>query len=1001
MRLPEIALRILATLPAIAFLLLVAPAAYAIDPDEPLGELRHARWSISDGAPANIAAITQTHDGFLWLGTSTGLYRFDGIAFEHIEAGDQDPARSLQVTALLAARNGDLWVGYDYGGVAVYRHGKLLSANDGIPRGSISRFAEGSDGAIWAISTSTTPKRLRFYKDGRWHWLKLGDEIPDEHLQDLLPAPDGRVLLVTHHAVGYLNSSDNHFDRLPITTNFPAAVAHNHSGHTWLIDGEVRRLDGKGTGIKLNTPGFAYILRRTIIDRNGSLWVTGQGDGLVRVSARALEALAKGRQDGKGTVETFSDTVGSITLSVYEDREGNVWVGSEGGLDRFSPIDIHLVRSVPTVVTGLIRPPGSDSIFFGGPGKLYRLTGAPARIAVEASVAGNVVNICGAASGEVLLLTTRDAFLWSGGRLTRQHVNVPSAGAVTACAADGTGGWIVATTELYSLRGSKLTLIGGPISAMNRAMLLRSLKDGGVLAYRALDGLRVARDGKVETIWQGRNIPVGFIKTVVPFEDGFLIGGEHGLARYDGKTFWTIDDRRHPFFANVTGVMPLQDGNTWIITAYGVAKIRSSDLELTFRNPERQLRAFVFGRDKGISARSNGYDMADITVSKDGRLWLATNEGLAWIDPKKLSPNSLPPPVVIRSLLADDHPISLSASAPRLPAGTLRVALDFTALSFTDPAANKFRFRLVGFDKDWVDAGTRRQAYYSNLAPGTYRFQVIASNGDGVWNNKGSSIEFSIAPRFYQTWWFRSVMAILLFACAIGLFRWRARSVAQRIRNRVEARVEERERIARELHDTLLQGVQGLLMRFQAVAEVIPADSRARGMIEKTLERGDDVVVQSRERVRSLRSSAPGDIERRIEDLGYEAVEIRVAGVRRPVCGPVIDEIGAIVSEALSNAERHSRAKHVSVEIRYGYFALDIQVKDDGDGIDRAILANGGRSGHFGLQGMRERADKLGGKLVIQSNRASGTLVQVRVPARIAYRSMFFWPWRRHDEANL
>jgi signal transduction histidine kinase len=182
---------------------------------------------------------------------------------------------------------------------------------------------------------------------------------------------------------------------------------------------------------------------------------------------------------------------------------------------------------------------------------------------------------------------------------------------------------------------------------------------------------------------------------------------------------------------------------------------------------------------------------------------------------------------------------------------------------------------------------------------------------------------------------------------------------------------------------------------------MIPAESRARGMIEKALERGDDVVVQSRDRVRSLRSSAPGEIERRIEELGYDTAEIRVTGTRRPVCGPVIDEIGAIVSEALSNAERHSRAKHVSVEIHYGHFALNIEVKDDGDGIDRAILANGGRAGHFGLQGMRERAKKLGGKFVIDSSRTSGTSVRIKVPARIAYRSLLFWPWRRYDEANL
>lgn len=986
---------------SLSVMLFGSSASWALATDQPLAELRHAQWSIADGAPANITALAQTPDGFLWLGTATGLYRFDGIKFEHIEAVDRDSARSLQVTALLAASNGDLWVGYDYGGVARYRRGKLRAENDEIPRGSVVKIIEPRNGEIWFASMSSSTKRIRYYQAGRWHWFRSGTDLPDEETQSIFSDSEGNVFAVFFNSIWRFDRHRHRFVRQKQLAKMMTTIEKDRAGALWLVDNNgLRRFDGSSASMKVGEVKGWTVMRTLLFDRQGSLWITGQEGSLLRLSDKGLQELARGKID-RSLLETRKDILGPIPLSALEDREGNVWIGNAGGLDRYSAIDVHLSKQVPTLVTGLIKTLPSGSLFVGTTQGVYRIDGSPARPKLELPVKSLIISMCVDATGDALVATSNGFALLSKGRWSQFPFSLPLRVVPTSCVAEGDGNWLMSAYGLFRLRGRTLSRVEGAEDSLGRATLMRSLGSHDVLSYRALDSLTRTKSGRVSTLWQGRGIPVGFIKTVVPFGRGMLIGGEHGIAWYDGKSFATIDDRAHPFLANVTGILPTADASTWIITAQGIARVRTEDLDATFRHPARRLMAFVYGRDMGLRGRSTGYDMADIARSSDGIIWFATNRGLAWIDPKKLTSNSLPPPVIIRGLQADDRPADLFGDAPKFPPGTQRISIDFTALSFTDPAANQFRFRLTGFDKNWIEAGARRQATYGNLSPGSYRFQVIAANGDGVWNETGATIEFSIAPYFYQTWWFMMLAGILVIFVAVVLLRWRTRNIAQAIRSRVEARVDERERIARELHDTLLQGLQGLLMRFQAVAEVIPANSRARVMIEKTLERGDDVVVQSRERVRDLRSSAPGDLERHIEDLGYEEAEIRVWGARRLVCGPVIDEVGAIVSEALSNTQRHARATHVSVDIRYGFFTLSIRVKDDGDGIDQAILANGGRSGHFGLQGMRERAAKLGGLLKIESSSDSGTLVQVKVPARIAYRTLAVWPWRRSDEANL
>jgi signal transduction histidine kinase len=328
-----------------------------------------------------------------------------------------------------------------------------------------------------------------------------------------------------------------------------------------------------------------------------------------------------------------------------------------------------------------------------------------------------------------------------------------------------------------------------------------------------------------------------------------------------------------------------------------------------------------------------------------------------------------------------------------LPVHTTDLAIEYGAGSLTVPERVRFRYKLEGSDREWQDVGTRREALYTNLRPGRYTFRVTASNNDGVWNDTGASIDFTIAPAFYQTRWFYALCALACAAVLAALYRMRMHQVASQVRSRLEARLAERERIARELHDTLLQGIQGLIWRFQAATDRIPPGDPARHLMEQSLDRADELLGESRDKVKNLRPAAI-DAKDLAEALAAEAEQLALehpAEFRVSVQGasrelhPIVREEGFLIGrEALSNAFRHARAGRVEAEVSYGNTAFHVRIRDDGDGISAAVL-DAGRPGHFGLIGMRERAQKLGAQLDVWSKPGAGTEIDLRVPARVAY----------------
>jgi signal transduction histidine kinase len=382
----------------------------------------------------------------------------------------------------------------------------------------------------------------------------------------------------------------------------------------------------------------------------------------------------------------------------------------------------------------------------------------------------------------------------------------------------------------------------------------------------------------------------------------------------------------------------------------------------------------------------------------DGRLWFATAQGVVWLDPKRIPTRPLPPTSVILSITANEHTYGLPASEPiKLPPHTVNLQFAYTAPGLAIPERVRFRYKLEGSDKEWRDAGLRREASYTNLGPGSYRFHLIASNGEGIWNQPGAVTAFIIQPALYQTHWFYAFCVCAALGLLGELYRLRLRQISARLsaqmQGRLEVRFAERERIARELHDTLLQGFQGLTLHFQAVMEQIPDREPARQSMKKALTYADAVLLEGRQRVRELRPEGSDihELSQQIAAYGEElakdraiAFNVTVVGSPQPLHPVVSDEIYRIAREGLANAFRHSQASKIEVEITYHAASVCLRVRDDGDGIGPEILESG-KEGHWGLSGMRERAHNIGAQLNILSNPGSGTEVDLTLPAKVAY----------------
>ena len=510
------------------------------------------------------------------------------------------------------------------------------------------------------------------------------------------------------------------------------------------------------------------------------------------------------------------------------------------------------------------------------------------------------------------------------------------------------------------------------------------------------------RDGSIIRFGEGRasrfNVgdPAGFGPiTYINASHGIVLAGEEGLAVLEKGRIRRLRSADPEALAGISGQIVGTDGERWLNGRRGAVHVTAQAWQQALADPDRLLELKVLGSLDGYPGAALALPSTSTAMrSRDGRLWFVGSEGVAYLDPARTHRTTIAPAVVIA-------PLDVAGARQRpdgtltLPPDTTRLRLDYTALSYAMPERLRFRYRLDGVDRDWQDAGGRRMAFYTRLDPGAYRFRVMAYNEDGMPSEREASLAFAIAPTLIQTWWFRVLCALALLLLAGAVFRWRTRLLARRYAQRYRERLAERERIARALHDSLLQNVQGLVLRLNTALLRMTRGSAAHTDIEAILDQADTVMTEARDELADLRAQpgpAAQDLGQALATFGQALQEqcgprfaLEITGSPRRLADVARHELYIIGREALFNAFRHAGAGRIEAGLGYGNQHFTLTVRDDGRGIDPAILCAGGRGGHWGMPGMRERACALGGTLEVSTPAQGGTGIVVCIPAPTAY----------------
>jgi signal transduction histidine kinase/ligand-binding sensor domain-containing protein len=753
-----------------------------------------------------------------------------------------------------------------------------------------------------------------------------------------------------------------------------------------------------------------------LIDRDGGMWILTSAHGIARIAHPA--GRSKGLAATPNPIQEFTQRDGlsdNRITDALEDREGNIWVATRGGLDRFRRRNVV---------------PGPFP--YGNEGQDLALVTDP-----EGGIwAGNLDQPLTRFQNGILSFQSEnisvscayrgpDGTLWFGGpnhlaRLSNQRletVSLPSeinprlGWPVQALTADPNGGLWASITQngVFRLWDGKWTRWGGVRDLPKRTpVTLWTDHRGRVWFGYTENEVALLGAAGVRTFSSPQGLNVGTVTAIGGGNRHIWIGGEFGLALFDETHLRMIRAPADGKFRSISGIIEMPNGDLWLNEAGGLMHIAGREIERALIDPRYSVRFENFDfRDGVLGTASPIRPLPSAVLAHDGRIWVSGANGAAWIDPQHIHRNPVPPPVSVESIFVDGRAYDPAAPA-QLPILLSNLRIQYTALSLSIPERVHFRYRLDGYDEDWQDAGTRREASYTKLGPGRYRFRVIACNNDGVWNMQGAAVDLIVPPAFFQTAWFVALCALAAASLLWMLYHLRIRHVALDIQRRLEDRLAER-----ELHDTLLQGVQGLILRFQAVAKRLSPADPARHSMEEALDRADEVMVEERNRVRRNHSGAPFALPQAFSAVGeelsrdYPGTVFRVVvegnpGELHPVVG---DEAYRVGREAISNAFCHAQAREIEVEIAYEGTGLQVRVRDDGRGIDPNVLGLGSRPSHWGLTGMRERAQKVGGYLEISSRLGAGTEVELRIPDALAFptkhKKFFPWPRKRLERKGI
>ena len=995
-------------------LLACCSSVFALDPALDVSQYAHTSWKIRDGFTKGVInSIVQTSDGYLWLGTDFGLLRFDGVRPVPWQPPTGERLPSEKITRLLVTSDGTLWIG-TVSGLASWQNNRLTLWPE-LAGHLVMKILEDHEGTIWvgALGVPTGSlcaiqkgKAECFGEDGRFGIGVLG-LYEDTKGNIWAGVRDGIVRWKPGTPTSYSVPETPNGVRSFYEDDDGALMIGTQNGVRRLVAGKIEKYSIPGFQRQFNTEG---LLR----DRDGGLWMATSDQSLIHVH--------QGRTDMYAQLDGLS---GDRISTLFEDREGNIWVATLNGLDRFRDFAVStftakqgFADSAASVLAardgsvwcaterGLFRWLNGQLTIFGDRGAeaIHRSDKR------KATLNGHGPNsLFEDGSGRVWVSTLGGIGYLENDRFISVR-GIPG-GPVHAMGADAKGNLWIANQDsgLYSL-SPDLKVQHIPWAELGRRNFAYAL--GGDPGHNGMwlgfyqGGIAYLEDGQVRASYTAANgLGRGAVRSFQFDPDGTVwIATEGGLSRLKNGKLATLSSKNGLPCDGVQWVMEDDEHSFWLPSPCGLLRIARTELDTWAAavdkdgNSGRTVHSDVFDSSDGVRSSSFGSGNTPIAgKSLDGKLWFTSEDGVSVLDPRHLPFNKLPPPVHVEQITADRKPYEVTVEnngSLSLPALSRDLQIDYTALSFVAPEKIRFRYKLEGYDKDWQDVGNRRQAFYTNLPPRNYRFRVMACNNSGVWNETGTFVDFTIAPAYYQTTWFRIALVLTALLVLFALYRLRVRQVAQQVRAGMEGRLDERERIARDLHDTLLQSVQGLILKFHAGIKQIPAEIPARETMERALDHADQVLAEGRDRVRNLRATAVSidDLPAAFKSVAEETPQGRKATFKTVVEGsarqlhPLVhEESYCIGREAIVNALTHSGGRNVEVEIIYEPRQFRLRVRDDGHGIDSRILEEGGRSDHWGMQGMRERANRIGAELKLWSGHQTGTEVELTVPGTTAY----------------
>ncbi len=1009
-----------------------AVALHALDPGRPLRQLGQQNWQTDSGLPQNtVHAILQSRDGFLWLATEGGLVRFDGVDFTLFDQRSTPALRSNLFFSLAQDAQGSLWAATAEGLLQVQPgHMRLFTTQDGLPSDAVLSVLPSSSAGVWIVTSGGVAS----YRDRALLAAPpLAPAITANDQPVSALAPDGTLWLATRQSVVRL-SPGRIIESLPVAQAQTLAVASD--GTLW-IDAGARLLHlvqhrlqpaalpsgmrvtallagsngdlivGAGTGLALERNGALIrphtppaldnsAVRHLFRDRGGALWVT---------TANALTRF----EDPATLTDSQSLPLGGV-LSLYEDREGDLWLGGDAsGLTVLREQKFSTWTAADGLAGNNVRTVIADrqgDVWAGTSGNgLSRLRRTPgghsgwSSYAIRDGLASDtILSLASAADGSLLVGTPDGLDQLAGPRATAfaaedrlpddlvRSIHADAAGgAVWVGTRHGLARWLHANTPgqatgtmtIWTRQdglGSDVVGALEPDASTPGAMWIGTLGGlshyaaGHITNYSIRDGLSsntitALLEDSTRTLWIGTS--GGGLNLL---QDGHILRVPSAATGLPETISSILEDTR---------------GSLWMGSPSGVYRANRQQLADFARGAAPHVDVTSYGTADGmrISECSTGHPAAVRTT--DGSLWFATIKGLSFINPERTGNNTMPPPVAIEAVTIDDRAVAPDVQF-RVPAGSTRVAIHYAGLSFVAPSKVRYRYRMQGFDRQWIEAGSRRTAYYTNLPPGRYTFRVLAANNDGVWNETGAALSFSVQPHYYQTWWFYVLIALGLCAFGYGLYRLRVRQVESRF----SAVLAERNRIAREIHDTLAQDIVGIGMQLDLASRLLTSSvDAARAQLDQSRALVTSSLAEARRSIWNLRSHGaentelPARIAKAVTHVANGApasLLFAVHGAYRAAPRTIEDQLLRIAQEAVTNAVRHARAEHIEVGLNYDAASVHLLVTDDGRGFteDVSSFADGG---HFGLRGMQERAREIGGSLEIASAPARGTRISIAV----------------------